>query len=52
LSEVDREGFDIALIRLPRPAVTVNEDFEENVLPICIDWTGKQVKSFQNFLRP
>ena len=31
-------GNDIALIRLPRPAITVNEDFDEIVLPVCLGW--------------
>ena len=31
-------GDDIALIRLPRLAVTVDEDPEESVTPVCLAW--------------
>ena len=37
------EGNDIALIRLPRLAITVNEDPDQIVLPICLGWPGVQV---------
>ena len=43
VSTVDSEGADIALIRLPRPATTILEDSDENVLPVCIDWSGSKV---------
>ena len=33
---VVNEGYDIALIRLPRPAYTMNEMCETPVLPICL----------------
>ena len=36
-------GDDIALIRLPRLAITVNEDPDQIVLPICLGWPGVQV---------
>ena len=41
VSEVDSSGYDIALIRLPRPVMTPNEDYNENVLPICIPWNDE-----------
>jgi hypothetical protein len=40
LLQVVTNGNDIALIRLPRPALTVNEDFDEIVLPICLGWNS------------
>ena len=40
------EGYDIALIKLPHPAVTVIEDPNgSNVLPICLDWNESYVRS-------
>ena len=36
--EVVSNGNDIALIRLPRLAITINEDFNMWVLPICLAW--------------
>ena len=40
------EGYDIALIKLPHPAVTVIEDpIGNNVLPICLDWNESGVRS-------
>ena len=40
------EGYDIALIKLPRPAVTVIEDPNgSNILPICLDWNESGVRS-------
>ena len=41
MSDIERNGNDIALIRLPRPAMTPNEDYNENVLPICIPWNDE-----------
>jgi hypothetical protein len=38
LLQVTTNGDDIALVRLPRPAITVNEEFDEIVLPICLGW--------------
>jgi len=37
-SKVVVNGYDIALIRLPRPAYTVNEICEVSVSPICLPW--------------
>ena len=34
-------GDDIALIRLPKLAITVNEDHNQIVLPICLGWPGR-----------
>ena len=31
-------GNDIALIRLPRLAITVNEEYDQIVLPACMGW--------------
>ena len=40
------EGYDIALIKLPRSALTVIEDPNgNNVLPICLDWNESYVRS-------
>jgi len=36
--KVVNEGYDIALIRLPRAAYTMNEVCEVSVLPICLPW--------------
>ena len=47
-SFIDRvtEGYDIALIKLPHPALTVIEDPNgNNVLPICLDWNESGVRS-------
>ena len=38
LSRVADNGNDIALIRLPRLAITVNEEFDQIVAPACIAW--------------
>ena len=35
---VVNEGYDIALIRLPKAAYTVNEICETSVLPACLPW--------------
>jgi hypothetical protein len=35
------QGNDIALIRLPRLAVTVLEDDDEVVMPICLPWNPR-----------
>ena len=35
---VVNEGYDIALVRLPRAAYTVNEICETSVLPACLPW--------------
>jgi secreted trypsin-like serine protease len=32
---------DLALIRLPRNVVTYNEDHDQIVLPVCLDWDNK-----------
>ena len=37
-SKVVVNGYDIALIRLPSPAYTINEVCETSVLPICLPW--------------
>ena len=43
--KVTTAGNDIALIKLPYAAVTVNEDEPGNiVLPICLDWTASGVR--------
>ena len=34
----DQYGNDIAMIRLPREAVTSNENLHQTVLPACLDW--------------
>ena len=41
LSKVTTNGDDIALIRLPKLAITVNEDIDQIVLPICLGWPGR-----------
>ena len=33
-------GNDIALVRLPRLAITVNQDSDNPVLPICMAWNS------------
>ena len=33
-----QEGNDIAMIRLPREAITYNENIDQIVLPACLDW--------------
>ena len=38
LSNVASNGDDIALIRLPRLAVTVDENAEDPVMPVCLPW--------------
>ena len=42
------EGYDIALIRLPKVAYTINEICDVSVLPICLPWgklpTGRSMK--------
>ena len=37
-SRVADNGNDIALIRLPRLAITAFEDFDELVFPVCLGW--------------
>jgi len=37
-SRVADNGNDIALIRLPRLAITAAEDFDEIVFPVCLGW--------------
>lgn len=37
------DGNDIALIRLPRLAVTVNQEFDQLVMPICLSWPGMEL---------
>ena len=46
IEKVDSNGNDIALVRLPRLAITINEDSEENVLPVCVPWTGNELVFF------
>jgi hypothetical protein len=43
VEKVDSNGDDLALVRLPNLAVTINEDPNENVLPICVPWTGNEL---------
>jgi len=38
LSRVVDNGNDIALVRLPRLAITANEDFDQIVHPACLGW--------------
>ena len=38
LTKVVNNGNDIALIRLPRVALTIEEDFDQIVMPACIGW--------------
>ena len=38
LTKVVSSGNDIAIIRLPREAITSNEDPYQTVLPACLDW--------------
>ena len=38
LSKFVNNGNDIALIRLPRPALTFEEDFNQIVQPVCLGW--------------
>jgi len=38
LGKVVNNGNDIALIRLPRLAITVNEEYDQIVLPACMGW--------------
>ena len=45
LEKVGEEGNDIAMIRLPREAITYNENIDQIVLPACLDWN-------QSFLNP
>ena len=40
---VDSNGDDLALVRLPSLAVTINEDPEENVQPVCVPWKGNEL---------
>lgn len=42
-------GSDLALIRLPRKAVTVIKDPEERVLPICLPANEDEVKMANEF---
>ena len=39
--EVSSNGDDLALIRLPTLAVTIDEDPDENVAPVCLAWNEK-----------
>ena len=45
LTKVVNSGNDIAIIRLPREAITYNENIDQIVLPACLDWN-------QAFLNP
>ena len=48
--KVTTDGNDIALIHLPRPATTVNEDSDGTiVLPICIQWTDQDQVNISRF---
>ena len=38
LGKVTSNGDDIALIRLPRLAITANEDPDQIVMPVCLGW--------------
>ena len=38
LTKVVDSGNDIAIIRLPREAITSNENLHQTVLPACLDW--------------
>ena len=38
ITKVVNNGNDIALIRLPRPALTVKEDYDQIVMPACLGW--------------
>ena len=38
LTKVVNNGNDIALIRLPRVALTIEEDFDQIVMPACLGW--------------
>ena len=38
VSKVVNNGNDIAIIRLPREAITSNKDPYQTVLPACLDW--------------
>jgi len=38
LTKVVNNGNDIALIRLPRLAITIEEDFDQIVMPACLGW--------------
>lgn len=40
LKDVASNGNDIALIRLPRLAITIEEDENQNVIPICLPWSS------------
>ena len=44
IEKVAVEGHDIAMIRLPREAITYNENIDQIVLPACLDWN----QAFQN----
>ena len=52
---VVQEGHDIALIRLPKPAYTINEMCDTPVLPICLPIgkmpDGKDIKLPRGHLR-
>lgn len=48
-AKVTTAGNDIALIKLPRAVVTVNEEaFGHVVLPICLDWDASGVRPAYN----
>jgi len=38
INKVTTNGNDIALIRLPRLALTIEEDFDQLVSPVCLGW--------------
>ena len=50
LSELDRSGYDLALIRLPRDATTYKENPKVNVLPICLPHNTANQVSFLSML--
>ena len=40
-------GNDVALVRLPRLAVTIEEDINQLVAPVCLPWKGDAVDTTQ-----
>ena len=50
LTKVLDNGNDIALIRLPRLAMTIEEDFDQMVMPACLGWDNTIEVPDENFI--